>query len=143
MKTIVNLAIALFLFMNSSILTAQQSGKHELNVSITSISSEDGTIMIALYHKEDQFLRKPFKSMSIKAKKGEVEVIFTDIPEGTYAISLYQDKDDNGKLNTNFIGIPKEPYAASNNAKNMFGPPKWEDAKFNIKEGENTQIIKL
>lgn len=143
MKTIVNVAITLFLFMHSSVITAQQSDTQELKVSVTNISSAQGTIMVGLYNTEDQFLRKPFKSLSIKAKKGIVQVVFTDIPMGTYAISAYHDEDDNNKLNTNFIGIPKEPYGASNDAKNMFGPPRWKDAKFSITDSENTQVIKF
>jgi len=36
------------------------------------------------------------------------------IPPGTYAIACYHDENDNGKLDTNFLGIPKEGTGASN-----------------------------
>lgn len=39
-----------------------------------------------------------------------------EIPPGTYAIKLHIDENENGKLDTNFIGIPKEQYGISNNA---------------------------
>lgn len=70
-------------------------------------------------------------------------VVFKNIPAGEYGISLYQDKNENGKLNTNFIGIPSELYAFSNNAKGRFGPAKWEDVKFSFTNKETTQNIKL
>ena len=38
-----------------------------------------------------------------------------DIPPGTYAVKLHIDENENGKLDTNFIGIPKEQYGISNN----------------------------
>jgi len=37
------------------------------------------------------------------------------IPPGTYAIKLHIDENENGRLDTNFIGIPKEQYGISNN----------------------------
>ena len=40
---------------------------------------------------------------------------FFDIPPGTYAVKLHIDENENGKLDTNFIGIPKEQYGISNN----------------------------
>ncbi|MNT83012.1 hypothetical protein D3C72_2228260 [compost metagenome] len=45
---------------------------------------------------------------------------------------VYHDENNNGKLDKNFIGMPKEPVACSNNAKGFMGPPKYEDAKFII-----------
>ena len=38
-----------------------------------------------------------------------------DIPPGTYAIKLHIDENENGELDTNFLGIPKEQYGISNN----------------------------
>jgi uncharacterized protein (DUF2141 family) len=63
-------------------------------------------------------------------------VIFTNVPDGDYAVSCFHDEDDNGKLNM-FMGMmPTEDYGTSNNAPANFGPPKWIDAKFEIKDGE-------
>lgn len=143
MKTIVDFAVILFLLLFSSYVTAQDQAGPELQVTVTNIATAKGTIEVGLYHKAELFLRKTFKSISTEAVKGSVVVTFKDLPEGTYAISLYHDKDQNGELNTNILGIPKEPYAASNNAKRTFGPPRWEDANFEVKNGKNAQTIKL
>ena len=45
---------------------------------------------------------------------------------------MFYDANNNGKLDTNFIGIPKEPVALSNNARPKFGPPKYKDAVFAV-----------
>lgn len=58
--------------------------------------------------------------------------VLKDIPLGTYAIAISQDVNGNGKQDTNWIGIPKEPYGFSNNAKGKMGPPDFEDAKFEL-----------
>jgi uncharacterized protein (DUF2141 family) len=59
-------------------------------------------------------------------------VVFKAVPTGTYAISYIHDANNNGEMDANFMGIPKEDYGCSNNAKGFMGPPKWEDAKFEL-----------
>jgi uncharacterized protein (DUF2141 family) len=43
------------------------------------------------------------------------------------------DSNSNQKLDTNWIGIPKEGYGFSNNAKATLGPPSFDQVKFNLK----------
>ena len=52
------------------------------------------------------------------------------------------DENGNGELDANFVGIPREPWAFSNNARGNFGPPTWEDTKFEL-NGQATQTIEL
>jgi uncharacterized protein (DUF2141 family) len=85
-------------------------------------------------------LDKGFISKKSKINNQTADFSFTDLPEGEYAISCYHDEDDNGKMNMIMGMIPLEDYGTSNNAKGRFGPPKWEDAKFKVSNGE---IVKL
>ena len=55
---------------------------------------------------------------------------FPGIAPGTYAVSVYHDENSNDKLDTNFLGIPREGVGASNNAHGHMGPPKFDSAKF-------------
>ena len=41
--------------------------------------------------------------------------MFTDLPAGVYAVSVFHDENMNQKLDKNFVGVPKEEYGASNN----------------------------
>jgi uncharacterized protein (DUF2141 family) len=66
---------------------------------------------------------------------GHGECNFTGLRPGTYAISVFHDENSNGKLDTNFLGIPKEGVGASNDAKGHFGPPKFADAAFQFPGG--------
>ena len=50
-----------------------------------------------------------------RVTKGQYQRSF-DIPPGTYAVKLHIDENENGELDTNFLGIPKEQYGTSNNA---------------------------
>ncbi|WP_299256829.1 DUF2141 domain-containing protein [uncultured Aquimarina sp.] len=120
-----------------------QNNTNSIQISITNIKSDEGNIRIGLYSGEDNFYKKTYKSIAIKAKKGSLTVTLDDIPDGTYAISLFHDENDNKKLDTNFFKIPNEPYGTSNNAKGNFGPPKWIDAKFSVSEHVVYQSIKI
>ena len=64
-------------------------------------------------------------------------IVLEEIPEGEYAIAVFHDENTNGKLDTNFLGIPKEQYGFSNHAKGQMKPPKFEDAKFKLTNEQN------
>ena len=62
---------------------------------------------------------------------------------GEYAVSCYHDRNGNGKLDKNTIGIPVEPYGFSNDARGSFGPPKYKKARFNHDGGDMTIEVPL
>jgi len=64
-----------------------------------------------------------------------------DLPPGTYAVSVYEDLNDNHKLDHNAIGIPREPVGASNNPKGRFGPPRFSECAFSL--GNSAQTIAI
>ena len=61
--------------------------------------------------------------------------VFKGVPKGVYGISAFHDQNNNGKLDTNLLGLPTEDYCASRDARNTFGPPSFEDAKFSYDGG--------
>ncbi|MEM6927141.1 MAG: DUF2141 domain-containing protein, partial [Myxococcota bacterium] len=64
-----------------------------------------------------------------KAVDGAITCRFPDVQGGTVAVSVRHDVDGNGKLDTNLVGMPKEPFGFSRDAKlRTFGPPRFEDA---------------
>ncbi|WP_299677886.1 DUF2141 domain-containing protein [uncultured Dokdonia sp.] len=131
MNTIIKFIIALIL--GTTTIYAQQdtaASLQDIQVTITDIASDEGMLYVGLYNSETTFLSKRYKGTRSKIKDGKVVVIFKDIPEGTYAVSVFHDENSNQKLDTNFMGIPKEDTGCSNNAKGFMSAPKWKDAKF-------------
>ena len=59
-----------------------------------------------------------------------------DIPPGTYAIKLHIDENENGNLDTNFLGIPKEQYGTSNNALFL----NFDSSSFDVDTYKKVQI---
>lgn len=138
-KLIIILILSIFSLLN---LQAQETNRN-IVVNVTNVSSNEGKIIIGLYDNEADFLKKSFEGKRTEIKDNSCTVTFANIPEGTYAISLFHDENGNGKIDTNFMHIPKEDYGCSNNARGFMGPPKWKDAKFELKDKTITQHIEL
>jgi len=131
-------AVLLYLtFLFSGIIIQAQN---TVEVNITDFDSNDGTVYISIYDSEENFLEKGFVSKKSEVTNQEASFTFSELVDGVYAVSCFHDEDDNGKMNMIMGMIPSEDYGTSNNAPARFGPPKWKDAKFEVKGGE---IVKL
>jgi uncharacterized protein (DUF2141 family) len=131
-----------FLFLFPEISKSQSVGV--IYVNIEEIEMEQGTLRIGLFTENDKFLEVPSYSKDVPANgRNSVQVSFENIPYGTYAISIYQDLDDNEELDTNFIGIPKEPVGFSNDHQPKMSAPNFKGAKFILDEPSHTQTVKM
>ncbi|WP_203257255.1 DUF2141 domain-containing protein [Hyunsoonleella ulvae] len=135
--------IICFIIISTSLSFAQEATGHHVTVTISNLESNSGKVYISLYNSQASFLGKGYKSTSLIIQNNSCEVVFKNIPNGTYAVSFYHDENNNNKMDTGMFGIPKEDYGCSNNAKGFMGPPKWEDAKFTINNESVTQHITL
>jgi len=54
------------------------------------------------------------------------------LPKGKYGVVAFHDLNNNEKLDTNFIGIPTEPYGFSNDARAMLSKPDFEETLVNL-----------
>lgn len=129
------ISIALFI---SSLVAAQNVN---LTVKVSGLKSNIGFVRVGLFNTKTGFLKSIYKGAVSEIKSGGAVVTFPNIPKGEYAISAYHDKNSNSKLDTNFLGIPKEDVACSNNAKGVMGPPKYEDAKFQLNKDLKIEVI--
>ncbi|MHB0753903.1 DUF2141 domain-containing protein [Polaribacter sp. M15] len=131
--------IIVFIFSGISSTIAQEE-TFDLTVNISGLNSDKGTLMVAVYNKKEDFLKKQFKGNLAKIKNKKSVVVFKNLPKGEYAVSFVHDENDNKKMDTNFLGIPKEDYGCSNNATGFMGPPKYDDANFQLSENKSIDI---
>lgn len=142
-------AVIIFLMFFQSLKA--QSGSPDtytqgnLIVNITGFESDAGDCWFAIDNSKDIFEGDTSvyigKILPIKNRKVIVEI--DSLPFGEYAIKVFHDKNRNGMLDTGFLGIPKEDYGYSNNARSWFGPPSWEKAKFIFNQKEMKIEIKV
>jgi len=123
-------------------LSATLFAQGKVEVTVKNIQELKGTIRMAVYSGENNFMQKELTAKEIKVTGKEVIVVFENVKDGEYAISTYHDVDNNKELNTGFMGIPKEPYGFSNDARGTFGPPTYEKAKFKV-TGDTKTTIKV
>src|SRR5262249_42174119 len=106
--------------------------------SFSGLRNEKGKVLCALYSSPDGFPKKADNaSAHVTADISERHATcrFSGVTPGTYAVSVFHDENSNGKLDTSFMGIPREGVGASNNARGHFGPPKFEAAAFQFTGG--------
>ncbi len=141
MNCIRTFLLLMFSVAGSSSLWAQ----HDVTVRIENLNLKKGSVYIAWYNNAAGF-GKP--SQNYLSKVAQVEGVefwqftFKGIPVGKYAIAVFFDTDGNGKLSTNFMGIPSEKYAFSNNAFKRTRMVRFEEAAFEVKENAK-QVLRL
>ncbi len=137
------LSVTVFIITTFVSMAYAQTGT--LRVEISEIDEIKGLMSIGLYSNEEGFpdKGKEYKGAEVEIT-GQITVhTFKDIPFGTYAIAIFHDINSNGKLDKNFLGIPTEGYAFSNNLFGAFGsPPGFKDALFEV-SGNRTVKIKM
>ncbi|MAP55038.1 DUF2141 domain-containing protein [Altibacter sp.] len=131
MKT---LLLTLTLTLSAYILQAQTenvSPSEGTTLTVTvPVQSTEGHVIFALYD-ETTFLKQPLMGLESTIVDGKATVTFTSVLPGTYAVVLFHDKNDNKQMDFEANGMPKEMYGASNNVLS-FGPPQWNDSKFEV-----------
>ncbi len=133
------LAVPLCVTAAAAMNTALADGEPDLRIVATNVQSDAGKLYVWVYDRKDDWLSDRYRTQKVVTIAGNrvgdrvsVELL---LPAGEYALSIFQDVDDDGKLKRNFIGIPKEPAGLSNNARPRFGPPKYQDAVFTVTPG--------
>ncbi len=116
-----------------------------LNLTVSNIQNPEGAILIAIYGENGKFgeTEGVVRKVRIPSKVGIVDTVIT-IEEGTYAIAVLHDLNGNKKMDTGFMGIPKEAYGCSNNNMSLLGIPKHSKSLFQLKTQEPKSMnIKL
>lgn len=124
-------------------MTTQDVGSTDLTVQISGVDvAKGGIVRVGLYRDEADFPvdGKEYKGLVIEIDGSVVSGTFDDLPAGVYAVAIHQDVDQNGKINKSWVGIPKEPYAFSNNARGTFGPPSFAKASVEVTKDMVTRI---
>jgi uncharacterized protein (DUF2141 family) len=152
MKKLFTIFIALFFVTAGALFAAENTPAipapfGNITVHITGMTNLAGMFGVSLYNSKKGFPGKHEQACASTLKKvtGSTDmVVFEHLPYGSYAVSIMHDENSNGKLDTNFFGIPKEGVGVSNNPKIGMGGPKFNDSVFSLdtKELELTVAMK-
>lgn len=129
----------------SAAQTHAVSADGSLTIDFRGLKSRRGVVLAALFDSRPAYdaNKGPLRTWTLPADSGDFSVTVGGLKPGSYAVKAFHDIDGDGKMKFNPLGMPLEPYAFSNNARGMFGPPAWRAAAFTVAPGANDQAIRL
>jgi len=110
-----------------------------IKLQIDNINSSEGRIWVGIYEQEtymdrERALLRAYTSLDAES----LSVAIEGLSYGDYAIAIFHDRNDNGELDRNFLGIPIEPFAFSGTLRSKFRLPRFNEVHFTLKEREHT-----
>ena len=125
-------ALCLFVLSCLGVASAMSA---DLDVRLSGVASANGHVLVALYDSEDGWdgRARSLAAQKIAATEGAIELRFADLVPGRYGVLVLHDENDNGKLDTNRLGIPREGYGFSNNPR-LMRRAKFEEVAFGVPE---------
>lgn len=116
----------------------------DLIVEIQNRKSDQSEILCGIYISQEGFPTEPSKRLlgTTGSKEGTKTICrFKELSPKTYSVSVLEDLNGNKKMDSTFVGFPKEPWGVSQNAPmHTFGPPTFAEASFNLEKNKTIQI---
>lgn len=139
-----------------SVLSASAASQHVVKVgppmtqtirlSVTNVNEAKGTIWVGIYEGDEDFLDRD-KARLVSVKVDEQGIAYLDLPDMVigkeYALGIFHDLDDDGNLNTNWFGLPSEPWGFTGKIKTRLRLPTFSEVKFRVTAQELFTSIKL
>jgi uncharacterized protein (DUF2141 family) len=115
-----------------------------LTIEVEGLRSDRGHVIGAIYDTADQFPEgSACRSATVAIARGAAAFAFDSLPPGSYAVGLFHDENDNGRLDKNFLGIPTEGVGLSGYDKLRLELPTFANAAFRYSGGEQTVKVKV
>lgn len=125
------------------LFTLVQPSNHTVNITINNIKEPSGKLRIAVYKGKENYQENAMIDTSFVVENEKSKKIKLRLPQGEYAIGVFHDLNDNEELDKNFMGIPTEGFGFSNKSMGTFGPPSYEDTKFNVDKNATSVEVNL
>ncbi|NRB63263.1 MAG: DUF2141 domain-containing protein [Saprospiraceae bacterium] len=101
----------------------------QITLSVSNITSVEGMIWIGIYDAQENFLIK--EKAIVKGYRinhpGKMDIVLANLPNGTYAIAVFHDINNNGHLDQNLLGVPTEPFAFTKKPPSKFRLPTFHE----------------
>lgn len=112
-----------------------------VTVLVSGVESGEGQVYVGLCDRgfaESDCLGGRFQP----ARPGEMRFVFDAVPTGVYAVAAYHDVNGNGVMDSNFLGVPREPYGFSNDVGRR-APPNFLGAQVPVNPPRTTINVRL
>lgn len=109
---------------------AADAAAAQLHLAVSGLRSADGDLRVALFRTPEDFPKSDglFREAIVPSGTGDVDVVFDDVPPGTYAVAAFHDENGNGHFDKGLFGFPLEGFGFANDAPVVLGPPDFIEA---------------
>ena len=108
---------------------AQVERTGNISAIVSNVNGSQGSVVFGLYDADNFMKSAPNYSVKTEIRDGKAIANFKEIPQGTYALLVMHDKNNNERMDFDSNGMPLEDYGYSGNSMS-YGPPEWEASKF-------------
>jgi uncharacterized protein (DUF2141 family) len=108
-------------------------GTPSLTVAIGGFRNSEGVALVSIFRSPRGFPDETSEAVAnrrVMIAKRRATVVFEDLPCGIYAVTVHHDENDNGRMDRNWLGIPREGHGASKDPQGLFGPPNFPESSF-------------
>ena len=122
--------------------SAPAKATYTITVVVSDVNKRTGKLYIGLADSDETFTGKSAQQKAVAVPaSGEITVTFDNLPAGKYAVRVYQDLNDNAKMD--FSGqMPAEPFGFSN-VTMLMGPPSFGQSAFDLSENKSVKITMM
>lgn len=124
----------LLLLLVLSLTSTTEKSNISLTVQVNGFTSAEGKAFVGIYRPQDKWpeINKQFIGKVVAIENGVAKITFETLEKGSYAIAVFHDRNRNGILDKNMLGMPVEKYGFSNNARETFSAPSFQSAAVNL-----------
>ena len=125
----------------AAVMAAGSAFAGSLQVVVTGMDDFGGRVHIGIFSDPEAFPRSGrIAGTDLPVLGNQVIAEFSDLPSGEYAVAAFYDADGDGEFDTSALGLPKEKYGFSNQARGVLGPPTFSQAAIRVTEGRRTIV---
>lgn len=119
-----------------------QAQTNSIEVTFENLIPAKGDLYVGIFNDSENFLdvEHMFLNQIADVEGESLAMVFNDVPPGNYCVTVYHDKNENGKMDFNFIGMPLETYGFSKNIFHRFWAPTFDECAFYLDDNKNLTI---
>ena len=111
-------------------------------IEINGVTVNGGSVYVAVYSNEKDYKDENAFVSFILQPNNSTLTYSLELPEGEYVVSAFQDKNNDGELNTTIFGIPTEHIGITNYSLRGV-PPSFNRLKVPINANSTSLIVNM
>ena len=112
-----------------------------MTLEINGVTINGGQVYTAIYSNENDYKNEQYFTAFVLEPSDIIILHEIDLPIGEYVVVVYQDTNNNGKLDQGFFGIPTEPFGFTNYSRGA--PGSFQKLKTLVNAGVTTITVNI